>query len=239
MSGKIITYMVSPNDIEHLSNLTLFREITQEEIRVIINRARVRRVNSDEFFFMQGDPAESIFVLREGRVKLTQVSPDGQQTLMRVLGPWNLFAIVGFIGGRTYPVSAQAAEPSSAYVWQRENLMDLVNTLPRLTTNVMQMMAESVQEFQERLREMATERVERRLARTLIRLAGQTGKKTEYGVLLDMHLTRQDLAEMIGATLFTVSRILSQWETSGFVLSGREKVTICNPHALVKIAEDI
>ncbi|MHB8818430.1 MAG: helix-turn-helix domain-containing protein, partial [Bellilinea sp.] len=77
------------------------------------------------------------------------------------------------------------------------------------------------------------------LARTLLRRASQAGKKTDDGVLIDLALTRQDLAEMTGTTLYTVSRILSQWETQGLVRSGRERVTIRFPHGLVAIAEDL
>jgi len=96
-----------------------------------------------------------------------------------------------------------------------------------------------VREFQGRYRELATERVERRLSRMIIRLANQVGKKTSEGVLLDLPLTRQDLAEMSGTTLFTVSRILSQWEAQGLVQAGREKLLIVFPYGLVRIAEDL
>ncbi len=73
----------------------------------------------------------------------------------------------------------------------------------------------------------------------LLRLASQTGRQTEEGVLIDMPLSRQDLAEMTGTTLYTVSRILSQWEQKGYVESRREHVVIRFPHALVTVAEDL
>jgi CRP/FNR family transcriptional regulator, nitrogen oxide reductase regulator len=103
----------------------------------------------------------------------------------------------------------------------------------------MQVLAGHVREFQNRYRELATERVERRLARTVLRLASQVGRKTDEGVLLDLPLTRQDLAEMSGTTLFTVSRILSQWEDQELVRAGRERLVIRFPHGLVSIAEDL
>jgi CRP-like cAMP-binding protein len=105
--------------------------------------------------------------------------------------------------------------------------------------NALGVLASHVREFQNRYRELATERVERRLARTILRLANQTGRKIEEGVLLDLPLTRQDLAEMSGTTLFTVSRILSRWEVDGLILSGRERLVIRFPHGIVRIAEDL
>jgi CRP-like cAMP-binding protein len=100
-------------------------------------------------------------------------------------------------------------------------------------------MAQRLQEFQGQIRTLSTERVERRLARVLLRLVCQVGRKIEDGVLIDLSVTRQDLAEMSGTTLYTVSRILSQWERQGLVDSGRERVVIRNPHGLVMVAEDV
>jgi CRP-like cAMP-binding protein len=91
----------------------------------------------------------------------------------------------------------------------------------------------------DRYQELATERVERRVARALLRLARQVGQKEEDGVLIGLPLSREDLAEMTGTTLYTVSRILSGWEHQGLVEAGRERVFIRDPHALVAIAEDL
>ncbi|MEA4906403.1 MAG: Crp/Fnr family transcriptional regulator, partial [Anaerolineaceae bacterium] len=123
--------------------------------------------------------------------------------------------------------------------WSQATLLALVQRFPRLALNATKVLAGHVREFQNRYRELATERVERRLARNVLRLAGQTGRKTEEGILLDLPLTRQDLAEMSGTTLFTVSRILSRWEDQGLVLTGRERLVIRVPHSLVSIAEDL
>jgi CRP-like cAMP-binding protein len=92
--------------------------------------------------------------------------------------------------------------------------------------------------MQERYRELATEKVERRIARALLRLTGQMGNKTADGNI-ELAFTRQDLAEMSGTTLYTVSRVLSEWEKHDLVEAGRERVLIRNPHGLVKIAEEL
>jgi CRP-like cAMP-binding protein len=94
-------------------------------------------------------------------------------------------------------------------------------------------------ELQERLKEMQTERVERRIAHTIGRLVVQAGRRTAESIEIDFPITRQDLAEMTGTTLHTVSRTLSEWEAAGIVASRRQKVVILRPHALVAIAEDL
>ena len=103
----------------------------------------------------------------------------------------------------------------------------------------MRHMSERIQELQERLHEFATERVERRIASALLRLAQQSGQKTPDGVLITLSLSRQDLAEMTGTTLYTVSRTLSRWEQLGIVDAWAQRVLVRSPHGLVTIAEDL
>lgn len=229
-----------PNLPDHpLQHIPLFSGISTAALEKISAAAKKRRLEEGGFFFHQGDPADLIYVLAEGRVKLTQLNPDGQQVLLRIIAPYTLFGAIALTRGEAYPVSAQACEPSVSLYWTKEVLMALVMEIPQLGMNAINMMAEHVHEFQERLRQLATERVERRLARSLLRLASQFGKKIPEGVLIDMPLTRQDLAEMNGTTLYTVSRTLSQWQAQGIVELGRERVVIRYPHGLVRIAEDL
>jgi CRP-like cAMP-binding protein len=118
-------------------------------------------------------------------------------------------------------------------------MLGLMMRYPELAINALRVMAKRVQEFQDRYRELATERVERRIARALTRLARQAGRRTDEGVLIDLTLTRQDVAEMTGTTRFTISRTLAEWEQQGIVSVGRERIIITQPHALVTIAEDL
>ena len=90
--------------------------------------------------------------------------------------------------------------------------------------------------MQARYRELATERVEQRVANALIRLAGQSGTKSSKEAGIELFFSRQDVAEMTGSTLYTVSRLLSEWERQGIIEAGRERIKILKPHDLVKIA---
>jgi CRP/FNR family transcriptional regulator, nitrogen oxide reductase regulator len=225
--------------IEFLSKLDMFLGLHRRDLEVILSEAREISFDQGSYVFYQDDPVERVFVLKSGRVKLYQVSDDGQQVLMRVMTPGMMFAAISIVEGAVYPVSAEAAEASQVIYWSQETMLRLIERFPPLAINSLKILAGHVRDFQNRYRELATERVERRLARTVLRLASQTGRKTEEGVLIDIPLTRQDLAEMSGTTLFTVSRILSQWEGQGLVSTGRERLVVRFPHGLVSIAEDL
>jgi CRP/FNR family transcriptional regulator, nitrogen oxide reductase regulator len=106
-----------------------------------------------------------------------------------------------------------------------------------LAMNALQTVGQRLQDAHTRIRELSTEEVERRVAHALLRLVNQAGKKTPEGILIDFPVTRQDIAEMTGTTLHTVSRVMTGWEAKGLVASGRKKVVVRDPHRLFIIAE--
>ncbi len=224
--------------LDEIGKIPLFQGVTREDLLNLVQDAHRKQVHAGGFFFIQGDPSDRMYVLIEGRVKLTQVGPDGQQALIRMITPVTLFALVAMTAFTDYLVTAQAVENSQAFYWTRDELMEFMRRSPVIAVNAMQMMAERLQEIQERFREVTTVKVEKRLAHTLIRLAAQSGKEVEQGTLIDLPLTRQDLAEMSGTTLFTVSRILSHWDDQGLIIASREQVIIRDSNQLSKIVEE-
>jgi CRP/FNR family transcriptional regulator, nitrogen oxide reductase regulator len=221
-----------------LRRVSVFQNATDEDLKLIAGHGIERSIEEGEFFFFQGDPADYLYVLISGRAKLVQNNPAGQQVNLRTINEWQMFGALGAVReGATYPATAQALENSTALAIKSEYLHNLMQTRPYLSFDLMRLMTGYIQEMQERYRELATEKVERRIARSLLRLAAQMGTKNEGGI--ELTFTRQDLAEMSGTTLYTVSRILSDWERQGLVEAGRERVLIRNPHGVVSIAEEL
>jgi CRP-like cAMP-binding protein len=228
-----------PIDRSRLKDLAAFADMPASEVDDILRAAQIRRVAKGSALFEQDDPARAFFVLVEGRLKVTQLTPDGQQVVIRYIGPGEMFGCVAVSGQSSYPGTATAVGDSLALAWAANAAGDLIEHHPKFGARILRSIGGRVREAHTRLREMATERVERRVARTLLRLAHEAGRRTENGVEIDMPLSRQDVAEMTGTTLYTVSRILSAWENDGIVESGRQHIVIRTPDALVKIAEDL
>ena len=177
--------------------------------------------------------------MTRGRVRLFQLTPDGHQLILHIAGPGEEIGLLPALMETRSTVSAQAVEDATALAWDASEFRTLMRRFPDLGFNAIAILGEHIRLYQDRIRELTTERVERRLARTLLRLAKQLGVRTSQGVLIDLPLSRQHLAEMSGTTLYSASRILRAWEESGIVSSGRERVTILSPHKLVAIAEDL
>lgn len=208
-------------------------------MRLFLSKSILRAAEEDEYFFLQGDPATFLYILVSGRVKLTQSNLAGQQVNLRTINEWQMFGAVGAVrSGAVYPATAQALEPSTALALESAFLREAMKTRPYLNFGLMELMTAYIQELQERYREMATERVERRIALTILRFASQIGIRlpTEKA-LIAVPLSRQDVAEASGTTIFTVSRVLAEWERRGLVETGRERVLIRDPHGLVQIAD--
>ena len=227
---------INPADLRRVS---VFRDATEEDLKLLAQQGILRSVEEGEFFFFQGDPATYFYILVTGRAKLLQTNPSGQQVNLRTLTEWEMFGALGAVReDATYPATAEALEASTAIAIKSQFLKEMLQTRPHLNINLMQLMTGYIMEMQERYRELATERVERRIALTVLRLAGQIGKRLEgKEMAVELPLSRQDVAEASGTTIFTVSRVLADWERRGLVEAGRERVVIRNPHGLVQISE--
>jgi CRP-like cAMP-binding protein len=222
-----------------LEPVPLFASLDSAAMRDVSEAARIRHVQGGASFFREGDPADSFFVVQAGSVKLSQVTPEGHQVVLRLIGPGDAFGGVAAFGGGTYPVTAEAVTDVSALEWPGTVMTSLMEKYPKLALNALRMVAARLHELQVQYRQLATEKVERRVARALLRLVEHAGRRTDSGVLIDLPLSREDIAEMTGTTLYTVSRIISRFEADGIVEAGRQRVVIRNPHALMSVADDL
>ncbi|MGZ9225160.1 MAG: Crp/Fnr family transcriptional regulator [Anaerolineales bacterium] len=228
-------------DSANLRRVNVFKDATDEDLELLAGRGILRSIEEGEFFFFQGDPATYLYILITGRAKLMQSNQSGQQVNLRTINEWQVFGALGAVRpNAAYPVTAQALVASTALAIESDFLKEMMQSRPYLSVGLMQLMTGYIMEMQERYRELATERVERRIALAVLRLAGQIGKRLAADKLkVELNLSRQDIAEAAGTTLFTVSRVLAEWERQGLIEAGRERIVIHNPHGLVQISEGL
>ncbi len=217
----------------------LLRDMDDPARQAILKEGHLRHVEPGSFFFHQGEASEWLYILYSGRVKLVQLTPEGEQVVVNYFGPGQGLGIIVALNEVAYPLSAEAIEPCEAVGWHRDEMKRLMLQHPQLALNGMKMMGSRFTRLQERFRDVSTKRVEQRIARTLLRLVRQFGKRVEEGVLIDVPLARQDIAEMTGTNLYNVSRILSKWEQAGWIVSYRKQVILRKAHEVVVLAEDL
>jgi len=199
-----------------ITDLPMFAGVGGDRLDEILIEAKSLRYAKGTNVFEQDAPATSFFILLDGHLRVAKLTPAGQQVVVRFVAPGEIFGVAKAIGRTTYPATATAVVDSVALVWPSAAWPRLIEKNPALATNALQTVGSRLQEAHTRVVEMSTEQVERRVAHALLRLAKQAGRKVEEGVRIDFPISRQDVAEMTGTTLHTVSRILSAWEAQGW-----------------------
>lgn len=229
----------SPNHCAIVAQCPLFNELSHRECDEIVAAGRVYDVPAGGFYFQQGEDSVMHYVLISGRVKMSMLSDEGDLIIVNYFGPGEGIGIVVSLNNKPFPLTAEAIEPSTAIGWTRDTMLDLMQGNAQLAINGMNMVGSRFGKMLNRFQEMATQRVEQRLARTLTRLVREFGRRTNDGLLIDISLSREELAQMTGTNLYNVSRILSKWEGEGLIMTSRKRVTMLMPHELVALAEDI
>lgn len=220
-----------------IADLPLFAGMAPEQLDDLLREAQAVRYPKGTSVFQQDEEAHSFYILLHGNLRVVKVTPDGQQVVVRFVAAGELFGVAMAIGRKTYPATATAVVDSIALSWPSVSWPRLIATYPMLAVNTLQTVGGRLDAAHTRVVEMSTQQVERRVAHALLRLAQQAGRKIEKGVQIDFPISRQDVAEMTGTTLHTVSRILSAWEDQGLVAGGRQKIVILEPHKLLLLAE--
>lgn len=231
--------MTASLDRSLIRSMPLFEHLSEGDLDDILATAVTRRYPAGTPVFEQGQPADTYYVLLNGRLRVTQVTPEGQQIIVRMVNPGDLFGIAKAMHRTDYPGTATAVSESIALAWPMSGWDDMLARHPALAVNTMKTVGSRLMESQARVRELSTEEVERRVAHTVLRLANQSGRKESGGIRIDFPVSKQDIAEMAGTTLHTVSRILSAWEDAGLVEGGRQKLLVKEPHRLVLIGEGV
>lgn len=216
---------------------SIFQEMNGDDLDAVLAMASVRRLAEGTAAFTQGHEATEFFCLLNGCLKVTQTTLDGQQVVMRHVNPGDIFGIAMAMRRPDYPATAVAVVESLALAWPSGRWDNFIARCPTLAINALQTVGQRLQDAHTRILELSTEEVERRVAHAVLRLARQAGRKTEEGILIDFPVTRQDIAEMTGTTLHTVSRVMAAWEVKGLITSSRKRVIVVDAHRLYILAD--
>jgi len=220
-----------------LSNVPPFSRLDRRQNRALLDQATSRRFDEGVTVFAEGEPAERFYLLLDGTIRVVRISDTGEQVTILHIPAGQLFGIAQALGRDTYPATAITASETLALGWPSRLWHTLVSDYAGFASETYSIVGDRVREMNTRIVETATRRVEQRVATALLRLVNQTGRKVEDGIEIDFPITRQDLSDLTGTTLHTVSRLLSGWERQGLVRSHRRRITVRDPHALVVISE--
>lgn len=214
----------------------IFDGLTDGERDQWLRRATLATVERGKTLARQGEPARHFQLLEAGFLKLLQLTPEGAEVIVRFIVPGEPFGGVVALNDAPYPVTAVAVQPSTLRSWPREVVAELLRETPQVRVNIMREIATHMTAALTRVRELTTARVDQRLAHTLLRLADQCGRREPDGVLIAQPLTRQEIADLTGTTLYTVSRTLAKWESLGLIETRKRMLLVRSPGKLEAVA---
>ena len=207
----------------------IFSESSEEELAELAGLAARRSFVSGEFVFWEGDAPDSFYIVIEGRVKVLKHSSLGKEFIIAFFGPGEMFGEVAVFQDRPYPASAQAAADTKVLRIRREDFLSFVAQRPQVVLRVISVLGERLRDAQDRLKDLAGERVEQRLAHTLLMLSAKLGATLPF--------TRQEIADMAGTTTETAIRFISRLKDGEIIRSARGRVTILDKTKLRLLSE--
>ena len=216
----------------------IFDGLTDGERQRWLGRAKNVDVARAQTLARQGEPASHFYLLESGFLKLLQLTAEGTELIVRFIAPGDPFGGVVALNDAPYPVTAVAVQPSVALSWARDSVAALLGDTPQVRVNIMREMSMHMTAALTRVRELTTASVDQRLAHTILRLAEQCGRPEKDGVLIAQPLTRQEIADLTGTTLYTASRTLAKWESLGVVETRQRMLLVRSRRQLESIAGD-
>ena len=219
-----------------LKGLPPFSLLERPQIREILDQAVSRRYVEGTEIFREGHDADRFYLLLDGYLRVVRSTPGGDQIIVLHISPGQLFGIAPALHRDTYPATSIAAAESIALSWPVSLWSEFMSKYQGFATQTYTTLGQRLGQIQETLTEMATQAVEKRVACALLRMVNQSGRKTPEGIEIAFPVTRQNISEMTGTTLHTVSRLLSAWEKDGIVSSTRKHIVVTAAHRLVVLS---
>lgn len=224
--------------LQILHGLPFFVELSHKEIRDVDRHFRERGFQPGESVYHAGERATQFYVVAAGKIKLLRHTVSGQDVLLDILIPGDFFgALPGAAADRdTYPDSAQAQTACCALTVPLAAFRDILQAQPSAALRLLEITTTRLREAQETIRRLSAHNAEQRVAATLLKLGHKLGQERDDDLLIQMPLSRQDVADMTGSTVETASRILSSFRKQGLIRSGRQWIALRDLAALQALA---
>ncbi|WP_445664712.1 Crp/Fnr family transcriptional regulator [Fodinibius sp. AD559] len=248
MSDKKTTPLTSPSIEEHhctvdlrlekLEMVPFFRDLNDEDLRTVNEKFTAKHYSEGETIYRQGERATMLRVVVAGNIKLVSHTMDGTDVLLDMLKPGEFFGSPTAKSGDVYVETAQTQTNACILSIRLADFRKIMDTYPTVSVSVLDITTDKLNDSRERIRYLSTLPVKKRIAHILVMLANKFGEKDKRGLLIQLPLSRKDLADMAGTSSETASRIMSQFQQDDLITSGRQWVAINDKPELLRISAE-
>jgi CRP/FNR family transcriptional regulator len=211
---------------EYLRNTPVLSGLSDGELDELVPLVVKRKLKDDTVIFHEGDPAAAFYLVKLGRVKIYKVASDGREQVLSILGDGQIFGDVPVFDGGPYPATAATMADTEIYQVKREDFEDFVRRHPEVALKLLRVLGQRLRQSMALVRDLSFKQVPHRLAGLLLRLGRDYGSESDKGTLIDMKLSRQEIAEIVGTSRETVTRELKKMEGAGMLLLEGRKIII-------------
>lgn len=217
---------------EYLAKIPLFRDLEHEELEAISQLARVRNYKKNMIVFMEGEPGEALYFVISGKVKISKMTEDGREQILHILQAGDVFAEVVLIDRGPYPATAEVLETGQVGMLLNDDVENLIRSTPDIAIKLLRIVSKRLRLAQIQVRDLALKDTYGRLAGMLLMLGKEHGEECLEGTKIDLPLSRQELANLIGTTRETVTRILGDFKKYKCIDLDKQAITIIDQEKL-------
>lgn len=215
-----------------MSRTVLFRGLPEEDIETLQAAASLKRYREGETIFFEGDEAHGIYIVMEGRVKVYKSSPDGKEQILHIFETGEPFAEVAAFQGGRFPAGAMAVTAGSVLYLPRTELLNIIKKTPHLALNMLAVLSMRLRNFSQTIENLSLRGLPERLSSYLLQLSEAKGSPH-----IELQIKKVILANLLGTTPETLSRVLSKLCDRGIISMKGRKITILNQRELKEIAD--
>jgi CRP-like cAMP-binding protein len=223
--------------LQTLKKSLFFSSLSEPILKEIGPHFAEEKYRRDDYIFFEGDFPEWLYIVMEGRVKLLKHSDTGKDIILQIFTPGDMFGEASLFDRKPYAASAQAMEPSTILKLSRKDFFLFFGRHPFIATELITELGRQLREAHATIKSLAVDRVEQRIAHILLKLADKVGVSQKGGIMINLPLTRQDLADMAGTTVETAIRVMSRFTKSKFIKPANGKIFLLHPQALQRVLE--
>jgi CRP/FNR family cyclic AMP-dependent transcriptional regulator len=218
--------MQTESEAVYLKQVPLFAGLEDEDIRELMSIAKRRTFRSGEVIFHREDPGQVLYVIKEGKVKISLISPDGQEISLVVFGKGECFGEFAILDGLPRSADAIAMEKVECYTLQRSDFHKAIMKNPKIAIQVMEVLSKRLRSTDQMVEDLIFLDVYGRVAKKLLELANTHGTKVENGIRIDVRLTQQELASMVGSSRESVNKVMGYFTDKNFISTDKHKITL-------------
>ena len=209
-----------------LKSLPLFSELGDDELVEIWKLVQIRSYKKSNIILFEEDPGDSLFIIKEGKVKITRLSEEGREVILSILGEGEFFGEMSILDGESRSANVIALADSEVFVLKREEFINILTSNPQIAITLLEELAARIRKSDQQIEYLSLADAENRVAMTLLRLAEESGTFKMGQVTIEELPMQQDMANMSGTSRETISRMLSEFTEKEYIDRKGKKLII-------------